>query len=128
MLHARRDHMAAAIGKRTRRPDEREIVRFGPAGREDDFACGRSDETRNLVTRSLYGGPGGRAFRVHAGGVAEKIVLKRAHRVGDLASQRRGGVVIEVRSSPHFSPAPYCGRKRACIAKTYSFRSPRHTV
>ena len=76
--------------------EEREVVRFGAAGGEDDFGRTAAEKCRDLFAGMLEGGAGTLAWLVDGAGVCEVLGPKGSHGGDDLGQQRRRGVRVHV--------------------------------
>ena len=89
---------------------EREVVRLGAAGREDDLAGLGVEARRDPLVGLVERGPGRPAERVRRARVAEGLGQVRQHRVEDLAAERGRRRVVEVdRHGPDRTPDPCLG-------------------
>ena len=100
------DPVAAALAG-PGRALEREVVRLGAAGREDDLAGLGVESRRDALVGIVEGRPRDAPVGVGRARVAERLGQERQHRVEDLAPERRRGRVIEVdRHGPDRTPVP----------------------
>ncbi len=82
---------------------DREVVGFGGAAGEDDFAGGGADEIGDLLARFIHGLLGLPAeFVIAAGGVTEVFGEVGQHRVEDARVHPRRRVIVEINGRLHF--------------------------
>jgi len=100
------DPVAAALAG-PGRPLDREVVRLGAAGREDDLAGFAVESGRDALVGIVEGRSRDAPVGVGRARVAERFGQERQHRVKDVSPQRRRGRMIEVdRHGPDRTPVP----------------------
>ena len=82
------------------RPEDREVVRLGPAAREHHFPGLTSQPGRDRLARVLERLLGPPRDRVRPRGVAEVLGEERQHRLERLGPQRRRCRVVEIGHAP----------------------------
>ena len=108
---------------------EREVVRLGPAGREDDLAALRVEPRRDALVGVVERRPGRPPVAVRRARVAERLGQERQHRVEDLAPERRRRGVVEVdRHGPDRTPDPCAEPARRLAGTGATLRSRRRAV
>ena len=88
-----------ACGRRSGRAttsEDRQVVGFGAAAGEDDFARRRRDERGQLAARGFQALLGGLSEMVDAGRVTIHLTETRHHRLENFRSDGGGGVVVEI--------------------------------
>ena len=99
MLDLRRDQVAPAFPVCLRHPLDNGVVGLGAAAAEDDRRGGRAQHFRHRVAGVVDGHARPPAVPVHTRRVAERLALKRQHRIQYLREHRRRGVVVHVHVS-----------------------------
>ena len=110
VLDRRGDDPVAAPLAGPGRALQREVVRLGAAGREDDLATLGIETLRDALVGVVERGAGGPSVGVGRARVAERLGQERQHRVEDLAPERGRRRVIEIdRHGPDRTPDPCLG-------------------
>src|SRR6185312_8010773 len=105
----RRDNVIPFFGVHLGDALDREIVGFGRAGGEDDFAGGGADEVGDLfagLVHGLFGDPA--ELVIAAGGIAEVLREVGQHGVENARVHRRRRVVVEINGCLHSFNTVYC--------------------
>ena len=101
------------VAGRSGQAENREVVAFGRAAREDHVAARAADDRGDPIARLFDGGPGAPAELVRAAaGVAEVVVEVAQHLGADprIERRRRGAIEIDGHRRHHHAPE----RGRAC--------------
>src|SRR5581483_11253877 len=106
VLHCGRDQMPAARFQQSGGAEDREIDAFRAAAGKDDFGGFATEHGTGSFAGFIQPGAGFPAHMMNGGRIAPDVAEKRQHRLPHLRIERRGGVVIEINGSRHWSREP----------------------
>ena len=102
MFNGRGDEVLPSCLEGSRRPQNREIIRFCSTAGKNDFARFGAQKSGRAVARVVQQRPCFSPDAVNGGRVAPDFAQKRQHRFAHRRVERRGGVVIEINRGRHW--------------------------